>query len=120
MVDITEIKNYMRKLLRLVNSADYAIFGSSIVKKNKVDDLIVCIITLLPDSFKKTMKNRVPLELYPSVASFNRLSKIIRKPFFVFNDYYFFKTSEVITLIQNISKTIETDIQRLEEGESQQ
>ena len=119
MADVTEIKNYMKRMLRLVNTADFSIFGSSLVKKSKVDDLIVCIFALLPDSYKKTMKKRVPLDLYPSVSSLNRLSKIIRKPFFLSKDYYFFKTSEAITLIQNVSINIEKDIRKIEEDEQQ-
>ena len=115
MADVAEIKKYVNKLTKIVNSADLAIFGSSIVKKNKVDDLLVCIIALLPDSFKKTMKKRVPIDVYPSVASFNRLSKAIKKPFFLSKDFYIFKTQEVISLIQNINKTIERDINKLEE-----
>lgn len=119
MANIVEIKNYIKKIQRLINGADFSIFGSSLVKKNKVDDVIVCIIALFPDSYKKTLKKRVPLELYPSVSSFNRLSKILRKPFFLSKDYYFFNTSEAITLIQSINKNIERDINRIEEEEGQ-
>ena len=117
MADVTELKNYIKKLSRVVNSADFAILGKTLIKKKKVDDLIVCIIALLPDSFKKTMKKRVPIDVYPAVAAFNRLSKVIRKPFFLSKDYYFFPTSEVITLLQSIGKNIERDINKLEEEE---
>jgi len=119
MADVAEIKKYVNKLSRIVNSADLAVFGYSIVKKNKVDDILVCIIALLPDSFKKTMKKRVPIDVYPSVASFNRLSKVIKKTFFLSKDLYIFKTQEVISLIQNINKTIERDLNKLEEEEQQ-
>ena len=119
MADITELKNYIKKLQRLVNSADLTIFGHSLLKKNKVDDVIVCMIALLPESFKKAMKKRIPIDLYPAVASFNRLSKIIRKPFFLSKDFYFIDTNEVLTLIQAISKNIERDINKLEEEENQ-
>lgn len=115
MTNVVELKKYINKLTRSINSADLAIFGSSIVKKNKIDDILVCFIALLPDSFKKTMKKRVPIDVYPSVASFNRLSKIIKKPFFLSKDFYIFKTNEAITLIQNINKNIERDINKLEE-----
>ena len=117
MADVTELKNYIKRLTRIINSADFAIFGKSMVKKKKVDDLIVCIIALLPESFKKAMKKRVPIDVYPAVASFNRLSKVIRKPFFLSKDYYFFPTSEVVTLLQSIGKNIERDINKLEEEE---
>ena len=83
MADVTELKNYIKKLQRLVNSAEFTLFGSSVIKKNKVDDLIVCIIALLPESFKKTMKKRVPVDVYPSVASFNRLSKLMKTFLFI-------------------------------------
>ena len=115
MVNITELKNYIKKLNKLVNSADFAIFGYSLLKKTKVDDNLVCILALLPDSFKKAMKKKTPIDQFPSVSSFSRLSKIICKPFFLSGDYYIFSTSHVIALIQNIDKNIERDIQKLEE-----
>ena len=118
MADITELRNYIKKLQRIVNSADLTLFGRSLVKKNKVDDVLVCIIATLPESFKKTMKKRIPLEMYPSIASFNRLSKVIRKPFFLSREFYFFDTTEAITLVQSIIKNIERDINRLEEEEN--
>jgi len=117
MIDTSELKKYLKKLQRTVDGAEFSFFGSSIAKKNKIDDVLVCIIALLPESYKRTMKKRVAIDKYPSVSSFNRLSKVIKKPFFLSKDFYIFNTGEVLTLIQNISKNIERDINRFEEEE---
>lgn len=113
MADIIEIKNYLKKLQKIVNNADFAIFGSSITKKSKIDDTLCCLLALLPESYKTIMKRRTAIDRYPSVSGLNRLSKTIKKPFFLSNDFYIFKTNEVLTLIQSITKNIDRDLARL-------
>jgi hypothetical protein len=115
MVDVEELKGYFKKLKKAVDTADMAIFGKKLVKKNRIDDLLCCIFATLPDTFKVAMKKRLNADMYPAVASYNRLSQIIKKPFFLSHDFYIFDESEALVLLQNISKNLERDINRLEE-----
>jgi len=117
MANIEELKKYIKRLNKIVQTAEFSILGSSVVRRNKIDDTIVCILAVLPDSFKKAMKKRMPIDMYPSVSSFNRLSKIIKKPLFIFNNFYIFKANEAIALIQTINKNIERDVEKLEEAQ---
>ena len=115
MTDIAELKNYFIKVQKAVHSADLSIFGICLVKSSRIDDLLCCILALLPDSFKATMKKRISLDEYPSVSCYNRLSKIIKKPFILSSDYYIFNKNEVATLLMTITKNIERDIKKIEE-----
>lgn len=119
MADIEEIKTYLRKLQRVVETGDFKIFGKMIIKKNKVDNILCCVLAVLPESFKTMTKDdQVTVDKYPAVASFNRMTKVINNPFFLSADYYSFSLNDVITLIQNINKNIKGDIAKIEEIEN--
>jgi len=115
MEDITELLNYFKKIQKAIDRADFSVLKYKFVKKNRVDDLLVCTLAVLPDSFKKAMKKRLKLDMFPSVSCYNRLSKIIKKTFFLTPDYYMINFHEANTLLQNITKNLESDIRKLEE-----
>lgn len=115
MADIQALMDYFRKLQRAVDSPDFAFFNFRILKKNKIDDLLVCTLALLPDSFKKAMKKRLQVDMYPSVSCYTRLSKLLKKPFFLSSEHYIVRYGEVTTMIQGIKHNLERDIKRLEE-----
>ena len=114
MADTTELAAYLKKLKKLIESADLTLFGSTFVNKKKIDDILCCIIAIFPDSFKSMMKKRVSVEVYPSVASFNRLSSIIRQTIFLSKNHYVFNKGEALVLLKNICQNIDRDISKLE------
>lgn len=115
MEDITELINYFKKMQKAIDKADFRVLKYKFVKKNRIDDLLVCTLAVLPDSFKKTMKKRLKLDMFPSVSCYNRLSKIIKKNFFLTPDYYMIDFYEANRILQNITKYIESDIRKMEE-----
>ena len=116
MADVTEVLGYFRKLKKIVDVPELRLLSYTLVKKGRVDDLFCCILATLPDSFKATMKKRIPLSTYPSVSAFNRLSKVMKKTFFLSHSLYIFKTQEVIKLLQAITKHIENNVRKIEQG----
>jgi len=117
MEDVTGLLDFFRKLQKAVNNADLTFLKYKFVKKTKIDDLLVCTITKLPDCFKKAMKKRLNLDVYPSVSCFIRLSKIIKKPFVLNKDYYIINYNDVNIMLKTILKSIERDIRTLEQEE---
>ena len=115
MEDLTELLNYFKKLQKAIDKADFKVLKYKFVKKNRIDDLLVCTLAVLPDSFKKAMKKRLKLDMFPSVSCYNRLSKIIKKTFLLTPDYYMINFYEANTLLQSITKYLESDIRKLEE-----
>ena len=76
MQDLTETKNYIKKLHRIVNTPEFTLFGKFLAKKNRIDDVLCCVIASFPDIYKKALKNRaIRPEQFQSVAAFNRLTK---------------------------------------------
>ena len=69
----------------------------------------------MPSSFKKAMKKRLKLDMYPSVSCYNRLSKLVKKTFFLVPDYYMIEYSTALKMLQGIRKNLDMDIRRLEE-----
>ena len=115
MEDTTELMNYFKKLQKSIEKADFRVLKYKFVKKSRIDDLLVCTLAVLPDSFKKTMKKRLKLDMFPSVSCDNRLSKIIKKTFFLTPDYYMIDFGEALSLLKNIIKYLESDLRKLEE-----
>jgi len=117
MYDSSETKNYIKKLHKVVSSAELTLFGYSLARKNRIDDLLCCIIASFPDVYKKALKTRTlrPGQ-FQSVAAFNRLSKIIKQPAFLLNSFYAFKIGEVNELFKIINRDLDLDIRNLEIG----
>ena len=54
MEDVVAVKDYFKKLQRAVNEeAEFTFFSFKFVKKNRIDDLLCCILALLPDSYNR-------------------------------------------------------------------
>ena len=114
MVDIIALLDYFKKMQRAIDNADFKLLQFKLVKKARIDDLLVCTLAVLPDTFKKAMKKRLKLDAYPSVSCYNRLSKIIKKPFLLSNDYYLINYGEATTMLKSIRQHLERDLKRLE------
>ena len=116
MADISGLQDYFKKLQRALDSADFAFLNIRIVKKSKIDDLLVCTLALLPDEFKKAMKKKLELDAYPSVSCYNRLSKLLKKPFILSGDYYMVSYGEANAMLKGVRQNLDRDIRNLEEG----
>ena len=116
MADSSGLHDYFKKLQRALDSADFSFLNFRIVKKSKIDDLLVCTLALLPEEFKKAMKKKFKLDLYPSVSCYNRLSKLLKKPFILSGDYYIVSYGEATTMLKSIRQNLDRDIKNLEEG----
>lgn len=116
MADSLALQDYFKKIQKAIDTADFAFLNFRIVKKSKIDDLLVCTLALLPDDFKKAMKKRLKLDMFPSVSCYNRLSKIIKKPFILSKDYYIIPYGEASTMIKSIRQNLDRDIRRLEQN----
>jgi hypothetical protein len=115
MEGIEVLLDYFKKLQRAINNADLKVFKYKFVKKSRIDDLLVCTLAVMPESYKKAMKKRVSLDLYPSVACYNRLYKMIKRTFFLASDYYMIDFHEATVMLGSILRHLESDIKKLEE-----
>ena len=116
MEDITTLQDYFKKLQRAIDNPDLTIFKYRLVKKTRIDDLLVCTLAVMPDTYKKATKKRFQLDLYPSVSCYNRLTKILKRSIPLLSDYYLVNYQNATTMLTNIRKNIEGDIKRLEES----
>ena len=116
MEDITALQDYFKKLQRAIDNADLTVFKYKFVKKNRIDDLLVCTLAVMPDVFKKAMKKRLQLDMFPSVSCYNRLTKLTKKTFFLVPDYYLVDYAEATVMLKSIKQNLEMDIRRLEEA----
>ena len=114
MENIAALLDYFKKIQKSLDRPDLNLMKFRLVKKSRVDDLLVCTLSLLPDSFKATMKKRLKPDAFPSVSCYARLSKIMKKQFFLFPDYYIVHYAEASTMLKSIRMNLETDIKRLE------
>lgn len=115
MENISALLDYFKKIQKAIDTADFTFFQYKFVKKNRMDDLLVCTLALLPESFKKAMKKKLQIDVFPSVSCYNRLSKIIKKTFILSSDFYVINYGEAVTLLKGIKQNLERDIKKLEE-----
>ena len=115
MDDISALKDYFMKIQRALDNADFTFFQYKFVKKSRIDDLLVCTLALLPKSFKEATKRKINIDMYPSVACYTRLSKILKKQIGLLADYYVVNYNDSLNMIRGINKNLNRDIKNLEE-----
>ena len=106
-------QDYIKKLQRAIDCADLTFLRYKFVKKNRIDDLMVCTISVMPQVFKNALTNKLEEDKYPSVFCYNRFKKIVKHTFFLAPEYYIFDFNEAMTMLANIIKSFEDDVRRL-------
>lgn len=114
--DLLELKNYFKKLQKtIIRDADINFFSFSFFKKNRIDDILCCIIATLPDLYKKNMRTDLGKKL-GSVIAYNALFNAIKKKCPFNSTMYMVDVSNANRLIYTIINTIERDISYIEKN----
>lgn len=112
--EIEQLKEYFKKLQRiLMFEAEFSFFGQKLVKKSKIDDVLCCILAVLPNSYKMIMKTKEG-QKYPSVLAYNLLFKAIKQKFIFNPNVYLVSFDNINSYINTITRDLEKDIQRAE------
>ena len=113
---LLELKNYFKKLQRIVlRDADFNFFNMSFFKKNKIDDMLCCIIATLPDIYKKNMRTDLGKKL-SSVIAYNVLFDSIKRKCPFNSNLYIVEAEKANNCINTIINTIERDINYIEKN----
>lgn len=114
-VDIIAIKDYLKKLQKVVNfDHSFSFAGIRLVKKSKIDDILCCVYAKLPESYKKMLKTKVDVQRYNSVLCYGLLTKLLAKKFFLDKNLCIIHITEVNKLISSVILGIERDINNIE------
>jgi len=117
MAKIDEIKEYLRKLDNLIrNNAEFTFLDVKFVKKTKVDDLLCCFIAVLPDKYKKHLKEKHGKRL-SSIIAYQNMHKALVRSFFFSKSLYMVEYNVVLKNINTIMLMIERDIAFTEKNE---
>ena len=115
MSDIDNLKDYFKKLQKIINFETVFSFTKfKFVKKSRIDDIMCCIYATLPDSYKKILKTKVNIQRYNSMICYNMLIKLLNKKFILDSNICVINSIEVEKVINTIVKTIERDINSIE------
>ena len=113
---LLELKNYFKKLQKIITvDAEFNFFGNSFFKRNKIDDILCCIIATLPSEYKKNMRTDLGKKL-SSVIAYNALFDAIKKKCPFSSDKYMVDSKKAYQLINTIINTIERDISYIEKN----
>ncbi len=116
MEEIVAIKEYLKKLQKIINFEHVFSFGGlHLVKKARIDDIFCCIYAKLPDSYKKMLKSKTDIQRYGSVLSYSVLTKLLARKFFLDKNLCMVNLSEANKLIGTVLTSIERDINAIEQ-----
>lgn len=116
MEDLTELKNYLKKLQNVIaRDVDFKFFGKAYIKKNKIDDVWCCILASLPDIYKKNLKGTFSKKLN-SLIAYNHLYNVLKCKCPFSSQMYSINIEGVKKSITAILTTIERDIAYLEKN----
>ena len=110
MARIKEIKDYLRKLDNLIrNNAEFTFMDFKFVQKTKVDDLLCCFLAVLPEKYKKCLKEKKS-EQFNSIITYQIMQKALIRPFYFNKNLYVIRYKKVLKNINTIMLMIERDI----------
>lgn len=114
--NIEETKKYLRKLEHSLKSERIFHFGqTSIYNKQTVDDMLCCLIAVLPEIFKDAVEYKIKnTKTYQSVEAFRRLTEKIRSSCPLSSKHYMVDQGNVAICIQTIIRAIDNDVRSLE------
>lgn len=116
MAEADAIKEYLKKLQKVINFDATFTFGKfKLVKKSRIDDIMCCVYATLPDTYKKMLKTKNDVQRYSSVICYGLLSKLLAKTFFLDKSMCIVNISEVNKLIGSVILSIERDINNIEQ-----
>lgn len=108
--DITDLKKYVNKLTFYIARESVFSFGNTkILDKSRVDDLICCIESSMPEAYKtfiKSSRSNKP----KSYICYNQLITSVKKKFFLSSELYIVKNSEIVTMAKAFITNIESDL----------
>ncbi len=111
-----ELKNYFKKLQRVINTdVDFKFIDVYLIKKSKIDDILCCILAVLPDAYKKMMRSKEGQKLN-SIICYNTLFKAIKRKFIFNSNVYMVDINKANRLISTIVSSIERDIKYAEKN----
>ena len=107
---IDKLRDYFRKLSKAIYSeAEFSFLKYKLVKQNKIDDILCCVMAILPDSYKNMMKSRNG-QRTDSVIAYNMLFKDIKQKFMLNPSVYLVNSSNVTKYINAFLRHVEFDI----------
>ena len=114
--DVEQLKEYFKKLRAVVlTGADFNFFGSIFIKKNKIDDVLCCILATLPDIYKKGLRTNAAKKM-TSMLAYNLLFKAIKQKCPFNSEVYMVNKQNAIRYISTIISSIERDLIYLEKN----
>ena len=113
--DIIAIKDYLKKLQKIINfDHTFSFAGVRLVKKSKIDDILCCVYAKLPESYKKMLKTKVDVQRYNSVICYGMLTKLLARKFFLDKNMCILHITEINKLLSAVILGIERDINNIE------
>ena len=113
---LEQLKHYLKKLEKtIMYNYDFKLFGNCLIKKNKIDDVYVCILSFLPKNFK-TALNISKFANNTSIVCYKILFNSLKGKFMLSNDYYLVKYKEAIYGIQGLITSIDKDFDYIEKN----
>ena len=87
---IEDIKQYLNKLLKVVKGkGEFSLFGKKLIKKEKIDDILCCLLAVFPDNYKKMVKQKQGGKVrLNSIILYNALFDAIKGKFILNNSVY--------------------------------
>ena len=112
MDNTNEVVDYFIKLQKVIKHQSELVFlDMSLIKKTKIDDLLCCILAVLPQNYKDVLNNRRKLSRkLRSIEGYQSLFKAIKRKFIFNNNVYLVQQKQALDYITIILKNIEQDI----------
>ena len=113
---IRTLQDYFRKLQRILqNESDFTFCGYKLVKKDKIDDVLCCILATFPERYKKLINDKKARTL-SSILAYNLLFNAAKQRFAFNSNVYLVHYENVKKYIDTIIRNIERDIDFIEKN----
>ena len=112
--DITELKKYINKLVFYASREAVFNFGDlKILDKTRVDDLLCCIESNIPESYKAYVKSTLKNKPKSHIC-YMQFITIVRKEFFLSSKHYIVRLNDMISVTRAFVLELEADLRSIE------